>query len=117
MRGVLIKILEVSGKYSDFTIITSDNPRDEEPLDIMKDIESGIKKAGINENDGKYVMIENRLEAIKYAVKNSQKGDVIVLAGKGHEDYQEIKGLKYHVLVAMKGYVSMIHAKSAVKKP
>lgn len=88
---------EVSGKYSDFTIITSDNPRDEEPLDIMKDIESGIKKAGINENDGKYVMIENRLEAIKYAVKNSQKGDVIVLAGKGHEDYQEIKGVKYHM--------------------
>ena len=83
---------EVSGKYSDFTIITSDNPRDEEPFKIIEDIEEGIKKTG-----GKYITIEDRQEAIEYAVKNSQKGDVIVLAGKGHEDYQEIKGVKYHM--------------------
>ena len=81
---------EVSGKLSDFTIITSDNPRFEDPEAIMKDIETGIKKT-----DGKYIMIEDRKEAIKYAIEHGQKGDVIILAGKGHEDYQEIKGKKY----------------------
>ena len=81
---------EVSGRLSDFTVITSDNPRFEDPAAIMKDIETGIKKT-----DGKYVMIEDRFEAVRYALSNSRKGDVIVLAGKGHEDYQEIKGKKY----------------------
>lgn len=81
---------EVSGKLSDFTIITSDNPRFEDPEAIMQDIETGIKKT-----DGKYIMIEDRKEAIKYAIEHGQKGDVIILAGKGHEDYQEIKGKKY----------------------
>ncbi len=81
---------EVSGRLSDFTIITSDNPRFEDPLAIMKDIETGIKKT-----DGKYIMIEDRYEAVKYALSNAAPGDVIVLAGKGHEDYQEIKGKKY----------------------
>ncbi|MCR5100827.1 MAG: UDP-N-acetylmuramoyl-L-alanyl-D-glutamate--2,6-diaminopimelate ligase [Butyrivibrio sp.] len=83
---------EVSGKVADFTIITSDNPRFEEPLDIMNDIETGIKKT-----DGKYIMIEDRKEAIAYAIDNGEQGDIIVLAGKGHEDYQEIKGVKYHM--------------------
>ena len=81
---------EVSGRLSDFTIITSDNPRFEDPLQIMKDIETGIKKTA-----GEYTMIEDRFLAIKYALSNSKDGDVIVLAGKGHEDYQEIKGKKY----------------------
>ncbi len=81
---------EVSGKYADFTIITSDNPRNEEPLDIINDIKTGI--AG---TEGKYVAIPDRREAIKYAIDNALPGDVIVLAGKGHEDYQEIKGVKY----------------------
>ena len=81
---------EVSGKYSDLTIITSDNPRDEEPADIMADIETGIKKTS-----GKYLMIEDREKAIEYAIKNGEAGDVVLLAGKGHEDYQEIKGVKY----------------------
>ena len=83
---------EVSGKYSDFTIITSDNPRYEEPLDIMNDIETGMKKT-----DGKYIKIADRKEAIRYAIEHGEKGDIIVLAGKGHEDYQEIKGVKYHM--------------------
>ena len=82
---------EVSGNLADFTIITSDNPRFEKPTDIMKDIETGIKKT-----TGNYVMIENRKEAIKYAMDNSRPGDMIVVAGKGHEDYQEIEGVKYH---------------------
>ena len=81
---------EVSGRLSDFTIITSDNPRFEEPLDIISDIETGIRKT-----DGKYVKIPDRKEAIRYAIEHGQKGDVIILAGKGHEDYQEIKGVKY----------------------
>ncbi|MBO4374365.1 MAG: UDP-N-acetylmuramoyl-L-alanyl-D-glutamate--2,6-diaminopimelate ligase [Lachnospiraceae bacterium] len=81
---------EVSGKLSDLTIITSDNPRFEEPQAIMEDIETGIKKT-----DGKYIMIIDRKEAIAYAINHAQDGDVIVLAGKGHEDYQEIRGNKY----------------------
>ncbi|MBO5460292.1 MAG: UDP-N-acetylmuramoyl-L-alanyl-D-glutamate--2,6-diaminopimelate ligase [Ruminococcus sp.] len=81
---------EVSGKLADLTIITSDNPRFEEPQAIIDDI-----KTGIGRTDGKYVEIIDRKEAIKYAIENGQTGDVIVLAGKGHEDYQEIKGVKY----------------------
>lgn len=81
---------EVSGKLSDFTIITSDNPRYEEPQAIIDDIIVGMKKT-----DGKYISICDRKEAIKYAIANGQPGDVIILAGKGHETYQEIKGVKY----------------------
>lgn len=81
---------EVSGRLADFTIITSDNPRFEDPLDIIADIVTGIEKT-----DGEYIKIPDRKEAIKYAIENGRKGDIIVLAGKGHEDYQEIKGVKY----------------------
>lgn len=83
---------EVSGRLADFTIITSDNPRDEEPQAIINDI-----KTGINKTDGEYIEIIDRKEAIRYAVMHAKKGDVIVLAGKGHENYQEIKGKKYHM--------------------
>ena len=81
---------EVSGKLADLTIITSDNPRYEEPQDIIEDI-----KTGIGRTDGKYVEICDRKEAIAYAIAHGEPGDIIVLAGKGHEDYQEIKGVKY----------------------
>lgn len=81
---------EVSGKLADLTIITSDNPRFEEPQDIIEDIKTGIGKT-----DGKYVEICDRKEAIAYAIAHGEPGDIIVLAGKGHEDYQEIKGVKY----------------------
>lgn len=83
---------EVSGRLADFTIITSDNPRFEEPEDIIADIITGIEKT-----DGKYISIVDRKSAIAYAIHNGQPGDIIVLAGKGHEDYQEIKGVKYHM--------------------
>lgn len=83
---------EVSGRLSDFTVITSDNPRFEEPEAIIADIVTGIKKT-----DGKYVTITDRKEAIKYALSHAEDRDVIVLAGKGHEDYQEIRGKKYHM--------------------
>ena len=83
---------EVSGKIADLTIITSDNPRDEEPQDIIDDI-----KTGFNKTNGEYVEIIDRKEAVRYAIMNAKAGDVIVLAGKGHEDYQEIKGKKHHM--------------------
>lgn len=81
---------EVSGRLADLTIITSDNPRNEEPQAIIDDIKTGIEKT-----DGKYVEICDRKEAIAYAIRHGEPGDIIVLAGKGHEDYQEIKGKKY----------------------
>lgn len=81
---------EVSGRLADLTIITSDNPRDEEPQAIIDDIKQGIAKT-----DGEYIEIIDRKEAIRYAIRHGRPGDVIVLAGKGHEDYQEIKGKKY----------------------
>ena len=81
---------ETSGKFSDLSVITSDNPRNENSLDIIEDI-----KLGINKTNGKYIVIPDRKEAIEYCIKNAEKGDIIVLAGKGHEDYQEINGVKY----------------------
>ncbi|MBP5608127.1 MAG: UDP-N-acetylmuramoyl-L-alanyl-D-glutamate--2,6-diaminopimelate ligase [Lachnospiraceae bacterium] len=83
---------EVSGRLSDLTVITSDNPRDEEPLDIIKDIQTGIAKT-----DGAYVTIADRKEAIAYAMHEAKIGDIVILAGKGHETYQEIKGVKHHM--------------------
>ncbi len=81
---------EVSGRMSDFTVITSDNPRFEEPQDIIDDIITGIKKT-----DGEYIAVCDRKEAIRYSIEHGRPGDVIILAGKGHETYQEIKGVKY----------------------
>ena len=81
---------EVSGKLADLTIITSDNPRFERPEDIIDDIVTGIEKT-----DGKYIRITDRREAIAYAIHHGEPGDIVILAGKGHEDYQEIEGKKY----------------------
>lgn len=81
---------EVSSSMSDLTIVTSDNPRFEEPQDIVNDIITGVKKG-----PGKYVEIIDREEAIRFSIDHAEEGDVIVIAGKGHEDYQEIKGVKY----------------------
>lgn len=81
---------EVSSRLADLTIVTSDNPRFEEPMEIIDDIVTGVKKA-----DGEYVTVPDRKDAIRHAILNAKDGDVIILAGKGHEDYQEIKGVKY----------------------
>lgn len=83
---------EVSSRLADITVVTSDNPRDEEPMDIISDILEGVKRA-----DGAYVTVPDRKEAIRYCMENAKDGDIIVLAGKGHEDYQEIRGVKYHM--------------------
>ncbi|MCX7843585.1 MAG: UDP-N-acetylmuramoyl-L-alanyl-D-glutamate--2,6-diaminopimelate ligase [Clostridia bacterium] len=82
---------EVSGRIADFTIITSDNPRTEEPMAIIKDIEEGIKKL-----KAEYLTIEDRRQAIKYSIENAQPKDVIILAGKGHETYQIFKDKTVH---------------------
>lgn len=81
---------EISGRIADFTFITSDNPRTEEPEKIIREIEEGIKKT-----KGKYKVVVDRTEAIKEAIKMATKRDIIILAGKGHEPYQEINGEKF----------------------
>ncbi|HCA04928.1 MAG TPA: UDP-N-acetylmuramoyl-L-alanyl-D-glutamate--2,6-diaminopimelate ligase [Ruminococcaceae bacterium] len=83
---------ETSGRLSDLSVITEDNSRFEDVMDIIEDIKTGLHKT-----DGKYVVVPNRKDAIRYCMENAQDGDIIVLAGKGHEDYQEIKGVKYHM--------------------
>ena len=81
---------EIAGELADFCILTSDNPRSEDPMEILSAIEEGIRGTGCE-----YVVIENRREAIKYALMNAAPSDVVILAGKGHETYQEIKGVRY----------------------
>lgn len=83
---------EVSSQLADLTVVTSDNPRNEEPMDIIHDILVGIQKG-----PGEYVTIPDRKEAIAYCMEHAKDGDIIVLAGKGHEDYQEVKGIKHHM--------------------
>ena len=81
---------EISGKIADYTFITSDNPRTEDPQKIVDQIEEGMKKT-----NGKYSVVVDRTEAIEQAIKMATKRDIIVLAGKGHEPYQEINGVKH----------------------
>jgi UDP-N-acetylmuramoyl-L-alanyl-D-glutamate--2,6-diaminopimelate ligase len=82
---------EIAGMNADFSIITSDNSRSEEPSEIIRMIEEGIKKI-----DGKYICIKDRTEAIRYAMKTAKKDDIVILAGKGQETYMEVKGIKTH---------------------
>lgn len=80
---------EIGGRLADYCILTSDNPRTEDPNVILEAIEKGIRQT-----NGHYVMIENRREAIRHALTIGEEGDVIILAGKGHETYQDIMGVK-----------------------
>lgn len=96
-----------SARLADFTVITSDNPRYENPYSIMEDIESGLlqvlsKKDKVKNglwgyDDGKYVMIEDRKDAVEIALSKLEENDMIVIAGKGHENYQEIRGRRYYL--------------------
>ena len=81
---------EIAGRLADYSILTSDNPRTEDPFDILRAVESGIRKT-----KGKYTVIENRREAIRHALETAREGDIVVLAGKGHETYQEINGIRH----------------------
>ena len=83
---------QIGVKNADFSIITSDNPRTEAPMAIIGDILKGITP-----EMGEYTVIEDRRKAIRYAMDIGKKDDIIVLAGKGHETYQEINGHKYHL--------------------
>jgi UDP-N-acetylmuramoyl-L-alanyl-D-glutamate--2,6-diaminopimelate ligase len=86
-RGKRLGMGAIAARLSDFVIITSDNPRTEEPIEIIKDIETGV----VGKN---YVTEPDRKEAIRKAVGVAEEGDIILIAGKGHEDYQEIKGAR-----------------------
>lgn len=78
-----------AGRLADFSIVTTDNPRTEKPEDIIADIEEGIAKT-----KGNYKIVVDRKEAIKEAIDMANKRDIVILAGKGHETYQEINGVK-----------------------
>ena len=80
----------ISGELADFTVLTSDNPRYEEPMEILWQIEKGL----IEKTD-RYVIVQERAEAIKYALESAEKGDIVLLAGKGSEKYQEVFGIKH----------------------
>ena len=88
-RGKRPMMGEIGGRLADYCILTSDNPRNEDPMSILNSIETGIKRTG-----KPYTVIENRREAIRAALKMALTNDIIVLAGKGHETYQEIQGVK-----------------------
>jgi len=100
-RGKRPRMGEIAARLSDLTIVTSDNPRDEDPIEIIKEIEAGIK--GVKKftpderpSEKGYMVVPDRGEAISKAVSLAAKGDTLLVAGKGHEDYQIIKGVKRH---------------------
>lgn len=82
---------EAVGNLAELAIVTSDNPRTEDVMDIVEDIKVGLAKT-----EGEYIVIPDRQEAVNYAIDNAREGDMIILLGKGHEEYQEINGVKYH---------------------
>ena len=83
---------QIASEMSNQVIFTSDNPRNEDPMVILSEIEAGVEPHNVR----KVLTIEDRTQAIKTACKLAKSGDIILIAGKGHEDYQEIKGVKYH---------------------
>lgn len=91
-RGKRPIMASEAARLSDMVILTSDNPRNEEPEDILRDMEEGLE----TEARLRSTSIVDRREAIKNALEQAERGDVILIAGKGHEDYQEIKGVKHH---------------------
>ncbi len=90
-RDRRIDMGEIAGRCAGLSIITEDNPRFDDLESINRDIISGLDRSG-----GKYIVIDDRYEAIKYAIKNAAQGDVILLIGKGHEQYQEIRGVRHY---------------------
>jgi len=91
-KGKRPMMAQIAKKGSEQLILTSDNPRDEEPADILNDMKAGLTEEELRST----LVIEDRAAAIQTACTLAQKGDVILVAGKGHEDYQIIKGVKHH---------------------
>ena len=89
-KGKRKKMGETAAKFADFAVLTSDNPRYEDPCAILNEIEEGFRPVS-----KKFVVIEDREKATEYAIKQLKKGDVLLIAGKGGESYQEIMGIKY----------------------
>lgn len=81
---------EAVGNLAELAVVTSDNPRTEDIKDIVEDI-----KVGLSRTTGEYVVIPDREEAVEYAVSHAEDGDIVILLGKGQEEYQEIQGVKY----------------------
>ena len=86
------QMAHIATEVSDTVIFTSDNPREEDPYEILREMEKGVEP----QNTNKYLTIEDRRQAIRTACKMANNGDIILIAGKGHEEYQEIKGVKHH---------------------
>ena len=89
-KGKRKKMGVISGENADFTIITSDNPRFEEPMEIINEIEEGVLEV-----TKQYVIVQDRKDAISYAINYAKDGDILLIAGKGSEKYQEILGIKH----------------------
>lgn len=87
------KMGKIAGRYCDYTIITSDNPRNEEPASIAAEVEQGMKKVADNK---KYCLILDRKKAVEQAINMAEKGDIVIIAGKGHENYQIFKERRIH---------------------
>ena len=96
---------KIAGENADFSIITSDNPRFEEPYSIIRQIEKGIREVTL-----KYITIQNRYMATGYAISKLNEGDVLIIAGKGAEDYQEVMGVKlnYSDLYAVRDIIAKL---------
>ena len=101
---------EVSGNLSDYTVITSDNPRDEEPMAIIDNIETGMKKTS-----GKYEIEPDRATAIKLSIAMAKPGDTVLIAGKGHEDYQILGKTKIHFDDVEQAYKAVMEIQGGVK--
>ena len=84
---------EIGGRLADLSIVTADNSRFEKVEDIIADIRGSIEKTG-----GVFIEIPDRREAIEYSITHARPGDMVAVIGKGHEDYQEINGVRYHFL-------------------
>ena len=82
----------MAGRLADMTIITSDNPREEEPMQIIREILEGMEMT-----KGMYLVEEDRKKAVSLAISMAEPGDILVIAGKGHESYQEIGSMRYHM--------------------
>ncbi|MBN2310565.1 MAG: UDP-N-acetylmuramoyl-L-alanyl-D-glutamate--2,6-diaminopimelate ligase, partial [Candidatus Hydrogenedentes bacterium] len=94
-RGKRPKMAAVAAELADFTILTSDNPRSEDPERILLDIEVGMQRSGKRKGED-YILLLDRAEAIRQGIARAQPGDLVLIAGKGHEDYQIIGAERIH---------------------